>query len=241
MRFRALATDYDGTLAHDGVVADSTNAALKRLAASGRELILVTGRHLSDLKAVYSRLNLFDRVVAENGALLYDPKTQKENLLCRRPPKQLLSALERKGVKAIVGRAIIATWLPYHAAVLEAIRDANVDYQAILNKDAVMLLPEGIDKAKGLAAALDDLKIDARSVVAVGDAENDEVFLAASGCGVAVANALPTLKRRADVVMTRDHGAGVEELIEHLLRNDLDCLARAETWSGNEQRAEDPA
>lgn len=241
MRFQALATDYDGTLAHDGVVADSTNAALKRLAASGRKLILVTGRHLPDLKRVYSRLDLFDRVVAENGALLYDPKTQKEKLLCQPPPERLLSALKRNGVKAVVGRAIVATWLPFHAAVLEAIREAKVDYQAILNKDAVMLLPKGVDKATGIGTALAELKIDAQNVVAVGDAENDEVFLSACACGVAVANALPTLKRQAGVVMTRDHGAGVEELADHLLNDSLDCLNRVEGFRSNAPAAEESA
>jgi hypothetical protein len=36
-------------------------------------------------------------------------------------------------------------------------------------------------------------------------------------CGVAVANALPALKDRADLVMAHDHGAGVAELIDHIV------------------------
>jgi len=38
---------------------------------------------------------------------------------------------------------------------------------------------------------------------------------------VAVANALPTLKSAADIVTTAAQGAGVVELIEELLRDDL--------------------
>ena len=40
-------------------------------------------------------------------------------------------------------------------------------------------------------------------------------------CSVAVANALPALKEAADLVTRGDHGAGVAELIDELLRDDL--------------------
>ncbi|TIV90480.1 MAG: HAD family phosphatase, partial [Mesorhizobium sp.] len=71
MYFMALATDYDGTLAHNGLVAASTLSALETLKRSGRKLILVTGRELPDLKEVFPEIGLFDKVVAENGALIY--------------------------------------------------------------------------------------------------------------------------------------------------------------------------
>ncbi len=73
MRYLALASDYDGTLAQDGVVSPETVEALDRLRHSGRKLILVTGRELPDLEKTFNRLDLFDRVVGENGALLYNP------------------------------------------------------------------------------------------------------------------------------------------------------------------------
>ena len=82
-----LATDYDGTLARDGEVDPPTLKALEDFKRSGRKLILVTGRELPDLRRVFSRLDLFDRVVAENGALLYDPGTKKETPLAPEPPK----------------------------------------------------------------------------------------------------------------------------------------------------------
>ena len=84
-----------------------------------------------------------------------------------------------------------------------------------------MALPSGINKQTGLQAALDELRLSPHNVVGVGDAENDHVFLSACECGVAVANALPSLKERADIVTKADHGAGVAELIDHLVRHDL--------------------
>ena len=77
MRYLVLATDYDGTLAQDGAVDAAACDALARLAATGRKLILVTGRELGELESVFPHLELFDRVVAENGALLLAPSTRE--------------------------------------------------------------------------------------------------------------------------------------------------------------------
>src|SRR5258707_974828 len=42
---------------------------------------------------------------------------------------------------------------------------------------------------------------------------------------VAVANALPSVAKRADIVTTHDHGDGVIELVDLLLENDLAVIA----------------
>src|SRR5262249_16412289 len=60
MQYVALASDYDGTLAHDGSVEAGTIAALERLRASGRKLVLVTGREIDDLVRVFPSVALFD-------------------------------------------------------------------------------------------------------------------------------------------------------------------------------------
>ena len=71
MRYLALATDYDGTLAQDAQVPDSALRALENFKKTGRRLVLVTGRELPDLRQVFTRFDLCDLVVAENGALLF--------------------------------------------------------------------------------------------------------------------------------------------------------------------------
>jgi hypothetical protein len=57
--------------------------------------------------------------------------------------------------------------------------------------------------------------------VTVGDAENDLPMLTLAGCGVAVDNALDSVKTKSDLMMQKDHGEGVEELIEGLLQDNL--------------------
>jgi hydroxymethylpyrimidine pyrophosphatase-like HAD family hydrolase len=222
MRYLALCTDYDGTLATDGEVLPETLEALERLLASGRRLVLVTGRELDDLQKVCPRLDLFEYVVAENGALLYQPSTGEETALAAPPPDAFVATLRARGVGPIsVGRVIVATWEPHETTVLATIRDLGLELQVIFNKGAVMILPAGITKATGLASALEKMGLSPRNAVGIGDAENDHALLASCGCSVAVANALPALKSTADFVTTADHGAGVAELIEELLRDDL--------------------
>jgi hydroxymethylpyrimidine pyrophosphatase-like HAD family hydrolase len=224
----ALATDYDGTLAHQGAVDAATLAALERFKATGRRLILVTGRELPDLKRCFPQLSLFDRVVAENGALIYDPASEKETVIAEPPPEAFVRQLRARNVAPLsVGRAIVATWEPHGTTVLQVIRDLGLELQIIFNKGAVMVLPAGVNKATGLAAVLPELELSAHNVVAVGDAENDHAFLRASGCGAAVSNALPMLMESAHIKLAGRASAGVVELIETIERADARILPPA--------------
>jgi len=240
----ALATDYDGTIAWHGAVDDTTIDALQRVRASGRRLILVTGRELDDLIRVFPTLDLFDRIVAENGALLYDPATRTRRTLGEPPALEFVEELQRRGVSPLsVGQVIVATWHPNETTVVKVIRDLGLELQVVFNKGAVMVLPTGINKATGLRAALEDLGLSTHNTVGVGDAENDQAFLAACECAVAVANALDSVKARVDFSTIRDHGAGVVELVDRLVASDLDefapKLARHELLLGHTETDEE--
>jgi hydroxymethylpyrimidine pyrophosphatase-like HAD family hydrolase/GTPase SAR1 family protein len=221
MRYFALATDYDGTLASEGIVAPSTLAALKRLKDSGRKPILVTGRQLDDLLQVFPEYPIFDRIVTDNGAVIYSPASRETKALGEPPPPGFIEALRFRGVPLTVGQVIVATVEPYDATVLEVIREQGLELQVIYNKGSVMILPSGLNKRSGLAAALAELGLSRHNTVAVGDAENDHALLGLCELGVAVANAIPALKQRADLTTTLPAGLGVEELIDELLLNDL--------------------
>jgi len=201
MRYHALAADFDGTLAHHGRIAPATWQALRELKASGRKVVMVTGRELDELLAQLEEPDVFDRIVAENGALVYDPATKQIRPLAPPPPATFVAELRRRGVERVaVGRVIVATWEPHQDTVLAVIHDQGLELQVIFNKGAVMILPPGINKAAGLRAALVELELSVHDVVAVGDAENDHAMLAACECGGAVANALPSVREAADLV-----------------------------------------
>lgn len=221
VRYLALAIDYDGTLAHDGKVDQLTLAALQRAREAGLKLVMVTGRELSHLFNTFAFCDLFDRVVAENGALLYEPATKTTRSFAAAPPPELLSVLAAKLIPLSVGHSIVATVEPHEHAVLAAIRDLGIEWHVIFNKGSVMALPAGVTKATGLGPALSDLAVPAERTVGIGDAENDHAFLQLCGLAVAVANALPAIKAASDVVTTGAGGDGVIELIDRVMRNDL--------------------
>ena len=240
MDYRALATDYDGTLAQDGRVDDDTLTALQHWQQSGRKLILITGRLLDDLQTVFPPITLFDWIVAENGALLYQPATQTEKLIATRPSDAFINTLRDRLQAAqqdlsataseefpfliknrlfsplSVGKVMVATWQPYDAIAQDLIQEMHLEIQIILNKGAVMLLPTGIDKAAGLRAVAHELDVGLEAIVGLGDAENDLAFLEISGFSIAVANALPEVKQRVDWVTTAERGAGVIEAIQKI-------------------------
>lgn len=224
MKYRVFATDFDGTIATDGMLDGPTIGALQRLRSAGVICCLVTGRELWDFENAEAVLSLFDYVVAENGAVLYTPGTKDTRVIAPAPPADFLSELTRRGVPIRVGQVIVATVEPHEVAVLEAVKEAALELQVIFNKGAVMVLPAGVNKATGLQAILDLCDMSFADVVGVGDAENDHVFLEHCGLSAAVANAVPGIKERAKLVTRSNAGAGVTELIDALLSENIQSL-----------------
>jgi hydroxymethylpyrimidine pyrophosphatase-like HAD family hydrolase len=224
----ALAVDYDGTIAENGRVHEATAAALARVRESGRRVLLVTGRMLPDLRHVCPDAErMFDAIVAENGAVLYLPERREVKRLGDPPEPALLEALQRRRIAFDVGESIIATNAPYAEASLAAIREAGVERTLIFNKGSLMLLPGGVTKGTGLTAALAAMELSAHNLAGIGDAENDHAFLGMCECAVAVADAIPALKERADHV-TRSNGPGgvVEFVDQHLLEDGVRLVPR---------------
>jgi hydroxymethylpyrimidine pyrophosphatase-like HAD family hydrolase/archaellum biogenesis ATPase FlaH len=230
MRYHCFITDYDGTLADNDRVTPQAMQALKRLKTTGRKLILVTGRQLEDLQAVFPDYQIFDRIVAENGAVLYRSWEQETKLLAERPPEAFMQLLKQQNIPYSMGHVIVASWEPYHIGILDAIRLTGLEYQVIFNKGAVMVLPPAVNKATGLHYALRELQISEHNTVAIGDAENDNAMLQVTECAVAVQNALPQVAKMTDWTTDKPSGEGVVQLITQLIEDDLTglntCLSR---------------
>lgn len=219
--WRALAADYDGTLADRGRIDDDTAEALRRWRASGRRLILVTGRRWEELRQICAHVDLFDRVVAENGALLGRPETGELRPLAGPVPPALRTAIEALDITPLAfGHAIIAFREPAEAAVRAVLDSLGLDYRISANKRERMALPAGIDKGSGLRAAIDELALRFEDLAGVGDAENDLPFLGRCGRSLAVANALPGVKQAVDEILADERGQGVAGWIRHALEVD---------------------
>ena len=206
--YRAVAIDYDGTLT--GAADRPSDAALVAVEAArckGLRIILVTGRILEELRCVFPSVDRwFDAIVAENGAVLSVEGATR--LLAAPVEFELDETLVEFGVPFRRGQVLIATQAAHENAVSDAIRHLGLECQLTRNRTELMVLPPGISKGFGVSEALGDLGLSHHSAVAIGDGENDHALLRACELGVAVANAVPSLKRHADVVMKQLGGSG---------------------------------
>jgi len=224
MTLDVLATDYDGTLASDGRVPESTIASLRRARDAGIRLVLVTGRTLDDLFDRFEPVALFERVVAENGAVVHDPTCGTTLALAEAPPAELVEALARDGVPLSIGRTIVATVESYQLQLRQAISDLDLAWHVTSNRAARTALPVEVTKATGRLRALTDMGAATDRTVGVGDAENDIALLRVCGLAAAVADSLPCVLAVADVVTEKAAGAGIAQLIDRWLAGELNAL-----------------
>lgn len=80
-----------------------------RLKEADFRLIMVTGRELNDLVVTFPQIGVFDLLVLENGAVLYEPATGNTQALAALPPPEFITRLIEKGMPVEVGKVIVAT------------------------------------------------------------------------------------------------------------------------------------
>jgi len=210
--FQAIAVDYDGTLTQSDRPDPEVLAAIRAQRERGVVVVLVTGRILSELRAVFPSVEEeFDAIVAENGAVLVDADGVQD--LASEVDPALARELTHRDISVRQGRVLLACDAEHAGAVVEEIVRLGLGCQLVHNRAELMVLPNGVTKGTGLMQALGNLGISRHSTLSVGDAENDHHLLEVCELGVAVANAVDALKRTADVVLDRPDGSGVIELL----------------------------
>jgi hydroxymethylpyrimidine pyrophosphatase-like HAD family hydrolase len=217
MYCRVIACDFDGTGAANGQMEPQVAAALGKAQAQGFATLLVTGRVLEDVQAACAELQMFDAVVAENGAIVWLCRLGRTIQLGTPPPERFFGELRAGGVPFHTGAVVVGTWDRHASQLLELIRRLGIDGQLIFNREALMLLPSGINKAVGVRRALEELGRSEHNLIAFGDAENDLPLLAAAEIGVAVRDSVPGVAAQADDRLSQPGGAGVAQCIHRLL------------------------
>lgn len=202
-----VVADMDRTLSReeDGfAVRDEVAAALNELASRHR-FAVVTGRREETAMRLAGRLRPTAWVLEGGAIVLYgdrrivvapaDWSLRRENLVVQ---------LRSRGYRCSLGKvAIYVDGVP---------SDPPGGVQVVPNRGSAIVLPEGIDKGFGVRALTEVMGYRGK-IVAVGDGENDLAMFEAADVKVAVANAVEELKRAADIVLSREDGEGVLELI----------------------------
>jgi hydroxymethylpyrimidine pyrophosphatase-like HAD family hydrolase len=228
-RYRGFAIDYDGTLAESEAASPAVLEAVAEVRGSGRRVVLVTGRIMAELRAVFPDVQAhFDAIVAENGCILVT-SDGSSSPLADPVDASLGRALEANGVPYRTGEVLLATKAGHAPAILDAVERLGLELQLIRNRTELMVLPSGTNKGTGLIAALAELGIDRHNVVAIGDAENDHSLFTASEIGVAVGNAIDSLKDHAEVVLSQENGHGVASFLRQVVNGDL-ALVEPARW-----------
>jgi hydroxymethylpyrimidine pyrophosphatase-like HAD family hydrolase len=201
MRFRVLALDYDGTIAENDAVQPDVAAAIQEARAQGIAILLVTGRRLDDLRRVAGDLSFADAVVAEGGAVVLYPESNRSFALAAPPSSLLLEDLRRLEIHAEAGQSIIEADASLAPVFLELIRSRELPLALLFNRSRLMVLPQSVSKATGLRNALATLRLSAHNAIGIGDAENDHALLDTCELGVAVGWGSPALQAAADQVL----------------------------------------
>ncbi len=220
VRFRALACDFDGTLAFQDRIEPDVKAALEQARAAGVRLILVTGRTFFELTRVCDCLELFDAVVAENGAVIYYPGSAMIRDLGPAVPARLLAELDRRGLYYQVGRVIVGVARADERAVRDALRAAAVTRELIPNRAAIMLLPAGVSKGSGVDQVLRFMELSPHDVLALGDAENDLALFDACTFSACPADGVAAVRERADWTLPGGAGPDVGRAIRDTILPD---------------------
>jgi len=212
MLLRAIAIDYDGTIAENNVLNEHVREAIVEARSSGLFVVIVTGRILRELRRVAGDLGFVDGVVAENGGVIL--LTNGHRRLLGPPPFPLLmQELSDRGIEFIVGRCLLDMDAEYAGTVLSVIKQKGLPLMIVFNKNRMMVLPRMISKSSGLREMLDILGTSIHNTVGIGDAENDYELLKDCEYGVTVEWAPDFLKSEADFIIEGDSQDSVADYI----------------------------
>ncbi|CAM3327521.1 Cof-type HAD-IIB family hydrolase [Vagococcus fessus] len=79
---------------------------------------------------------------------------------------------------------------------------------------------EGVSKASALAILADELGITQQEIAAIGDSENDLEMIRYAGVGIAMENAMPSVKEAAKYITTHHNEDGVAYAVTKLLEGE---------------------
>ena len=217
MKPRVLALDFDGTIAVNDAIDPNVAAAIQEARQAGLLAVLVTGRILSDLEALFCGPARFDAIVAENGALLKLPDLPSPITLSQEPDLRFLAELRTRGIRHRAGQCVVEAAADAAPQVVEIIRGLGLPLAITFNLDRLMVLPHGVSKASGLQEALWRLRASVHNAIAIGNAENDHQLLEACEIGAAVAWGSEALRRGADEVVPGDGPGAVARYLREIL------------------------
>ncbi len=216
-----IAIDIDGTLTREDGSLDSR--ALEKLYNLKNLVVIVTGKILPNAEVLCRFAGLKQRVVAENGGVIFVDDELEITIEGERPRK-VAEQYKKEGYSMGWGEYDLPNrWRETEVVVnrsspLKPLEDIAKKYgmKVVDTGYAYHVKSPKIDKGTGLKKVANKLGIDIKDFIAIGDSENDVPVFNVVGMSYAVANSSEKAKKAADVVTNKKHAEGFLEAIEKI-------------------------
>lgn len=218
---KAVAIDVDGTLTdaerrlHLGAV-----QKLREVEKLGIPVILATGNILCVSETVAIMLGTSGALIAENGGVIKDQKTNEVRYLgditkVEKAFEHLSKKFKvRKMLRSELRKTEIAIYRDFDAEeIKKALKGFEVD--VVDTKFAIHIKDPEADKGKALREVAEMMGLKLEEIAAMGDSENDREMLRISGYSIAVGE--EKLREVCDYVTKAIFGEGGEEALEKVI------------------------
>jgi hydroxymethylpyrimidine pyrophosphatase-like HAD family hydrolase len=204
--------DYDGTLTNSpATIEETTLSGLLEVKEKRNSIMgIVSGRQLEFLLSIKRQSEIFDFLIAENGAIIYYNSSQTKRVFGVNWSLKVHPIFQNLDIPIGFGEVVISTKSIFRQRVEDVLATNHLTANIELNRDSLMVLPPDVDKGSALRKVV-DFYGGRNSVFTTtfGDGENDIKMFAVANKSVAVMNAVSALKERADIVTKEAGGNGV--------------------------------
>ena len=224
----AFFLDIDGTTAVNGIIPDENITAINEAVKNGHYVFLCTGRPFSMTKTLLDVANWSGIICSMGAEVIIDGTFVRRETVSDEFAKEVTAKLLKTDYWAFVGNgkkllAFNGNCNSPHTKIrsmqefeelysgitkIDMSRDISEEIINLISKEMDIIFHswyaeasiKGISKSEGIAFVLNELGIDRKFSVAVGDSLNDMDMIEYAGIGVAMGNATEEVKRAADDV-----------------------------------------
>jgi phosphoglycolate phosphatase len=224
---KAFAIDIDGTLTENGggIIHLPAVQNLRTLEKLGYKIIYVTGRSSVEAYILSVFTGTTKIAVGENGGVVTISPTEHiilgNKAECINGYRILSKKLENVKLKNVFDRLTEVVLERTFNIELgkQILQDTNMGVELTDSKYSFHINNIGINKATGLAKALDILKIKPSETVTIGDSETDIPLFQFCAFSIALNHADEEVKSKATYVVSQNSGKGLVEALDYIALN----------------------
>lgn len=224
---KAFAIDIDGTLTENGggIIHLPAVQNLRTLEKLGYRIIYVTGRSSVEAYILSVFTGTTKIAVGENGGVV--TLSPSEHIIlgnkeeCIKGYRILTRKLENVKLKNVFDRMTEVVLERTFNIELgkQILQEDNLGVELHDSQYSFHINNRGINKATGLAKALDILKIKPSETVTIGDSETDIPLFQFCAFGIALNHADEIVKSKANYVVSQNSGKGLVEALDYIALN----------------------